>query len=547
MALSSDVSHAILSGPLARAEQVLRVLLPEISGDFASLGYLGAGLVRRGRYGLASLVFLHWTEQTPDNPEPWSNLGLCLTRQRQFADARTVLEHALALRPDFYPAINNLCEVYQELGDHSAQLLNALEGVRHQPSSSQAFNNMATALLENGRIEEAAHAFETSLMLDPNSFEARFNLAKIADDRGDSDKALQHLDKLCAIDAPTDSRRKALIEYLLSFQYLESGRLKEGWAFYEHGFSPLIPRSFTRGPDRQFNVPRWDGTPLRPDQTLMIWREQGIGDELRFAAVLPELVHVGGRIIIECDPRLVDALQRSLPTFHVRPSPSSAKAETISNETADYDFQLPMGSLAGLYMQSSEIFDRLGGYLQPSVFQIAKYAQRLSAFDGVKKIGICWRSHQLSATRNKKYTMLEDWHEILSTPNTVFVNLQYGDCEQELVEAERRHGIKILRWSDTDLKNDLEAVMGLMQNLDLVISPSTAVVPIAGAIGRQTIFIGHPTWVMLGERERYPWFLTVHPLLVDKILPVASGLPKAKCLVDALFNRAEPDVKYDDI
>jgi Flp pilus assembly protein TadD len=536
MTLSPDISEAIQSGPLARAEQVLRLLLPKISGDFVSLGYLGAGLVRCGRYGLASLVFVHWTEQTPDNPEPWSNLGLCLTRQRQFADARTVLEHALALKPDFYPAINNLCEVYRELGDHSAQLLNALEGVRRQPSSPQAFNNMATALLENGQIEEAAHAFETSLMLNPKSFEAGFNLAKISFDQGELDKAMQHVDKLYADHAHTDSRQKALIEYLLSFRYLESGRLKEGWAFYEHGFSPLIPRSFTRGPDRQFNVPRWDGAALRADQTLMIWREQGIGDELRFAAALPELVHVGGRIIIECDPRLVDALQRSLPTFYVRAVPT--KAETTSTDTADYDFQLPMGSLAGLYMQSAENFGRLGGYLQPSVFQSAKYAQRLSEFDGLKKIGICWRSHQLSATRNKKYTVLEDWQDILSTPNAVFVNLQYGDCEQELLEAERRHGIKILRWPDTDLKNDLEAVMGLMQNLDLVISPSTAVVPIAGAVGRKTIFIGHSSWVILGEKTRYPWFSSVHPVLVDKTLPVASGLPEAKRLMDVFLSGA---------
>jgi ADP-heptose:LPS heptosyltransferase len=131
---------------------------------------------------------------------------------------------------------------------------------------------------------------------------------------------------------------------------------------------------------------------------------------------------------------------------------------------------------------------------------------------------------------------LEDWSDILSTPNVVFVNLQYGECEQELVDAERRHGIKILRWSDTDLKDDLEAVMGIMKNLDLVISPSTAVVPLAGAIGRKTIFIGHPTWVMLGEKTRYPWFSSVHPVLVDKTKPVASGLPEAKRLMDCFLS-----------
>jgi ADP-heptose:LPS heptosyltransferase len=104
------------------------------------------------------------------------------------------------------------------------------------------------------------------------------------------------------------------------------------------------------------------------------------------------------------------------------------------------------------------------------------------------------------------------------------------------MDAEQRFGIKILRWDDVDLKDDLEAVLGLMQNLDLVISPSTAVVPMAGAIGCETIFVGHPTWAMLGEKERYPWSSSVHPVLVDMALPVASGLPEAKRLMGVLLS-----------
>jgi ADP-heptose:LPS heptosyltransferase len=104
-----------------------------------------------------------------------------------------------------------------------------------------------------------------------------------------------------------------------------------------------------------------------------------------------------------------------------------------------------------------------------------------------------------------------------------------------LLDAEHKNGIKILRWDDIDLKDDLDAVLGLMQNLDLVISPSTAVVPLAGAIGRKTIFVGHPTWAMLGEKERYPWFSSVKPILVDKTLPVAAGLSEVKRVMDELL------------
>ena len=535
MPISAELRQKIDFDEPDISDELLSKFLGTSRWTLSDLAELGVDLVRRSKFDLATKVFAKWTEVTPNNPEPWTNLGLCLTRQRKIKEARDVLEYALEMNPAYLPAMNNLSEVYQQLGEHDLQLKNCLLVVNQDPKSALAFNNLGTAFVDMGMFEEAKHAFETCLLLDPSSFEAGFNLAKIASREGDSYRALQYFEKAKKDIEGKSFRQADLLDLQLGIEYLISGQLKEGWALYEKGFSSDIPASLARAPNRKFMVPAWNGQALLPNQKLMVWREQGIGDELRFSVLLSELKKIGGQIIIECDPRLVDSFQRSLPTFHVRANPADPE-RIMSQEACDYDFQMPMGSLPGLYMQSPEIFDRLGGYLQPSIYQAARFAQRLSAYDGVKKIGICWRSHQLSATRNKKYTALEDWREIFSTPNIVFVSLQYGDCEQELLEAEKRYGINILRWSDVDLKDDLEAVMGLMQNLDLVISPSTAVVPIAGAVGKKTIFIGHPTWVMLGEKTRYPWFSSVYPVLVDQNLPVASGLTEAKRLMDAVLS-----------
>ncbi len=534
MSISTELRQKIGCNEQDISDELLSKFLGTKHWNLSDLAELGIDLVRRSKFDLAVRVFAKWTEVTPNNPEPWTNLGLCLARQRKIDEARDILEYALELNPAYVPAMNNLSEVYQQLGDHDRQLKNCLLAVNQDPKSALAFNNLGTALVDMGMFEEAKHAFETCLVLDPSSFEAGFNLAKVASREGDSLRALQYLEKAKVNIEEKSSRQADLLDLQLGIEYLICGRLKEGWELYEKGFSLDIPASLARAPRREFMVSTWNGQNLLPNEKLMVWREQGIGDELRFATLIPELKKIGGQIIIECDPRLVDAFQRSFPTFHVRTNPSDPE-RLISREESDYDFQISMGSLPTHYMQSPDIFDRLGGYLRPSIDQVEKFAQRLSAFNSVKKIGICWRSHKLSATRNRKYTALEDWGDILSAPNSVFVNLQYGDCEQELLDVEQRYGIKILRWNDVDLRDDLEAVLGLMQNMDLVISPSTAVVPLAGAIGRQTIFVGHPSWVMLGERERYPWFSSVHPVLVDKTLPVASGLPEAKRLMDVLL------------
>lgn len=535
--LSPDDKALIRSGPMPQAEVALASLLRDGQLSQQSLGELALDLFQAARYGLATMLFAHWTEREPLNPEHWSNLGLCLFRQNQAEQARQVMEHALELDPEFFAALSNLCDVYRELGQADAQLATAERCVNLQPGSPLARNNLGSALWQAGRLDEARSAFEHSLRLAPDFFEARFNLARLASDGGDHASARAFYEDALRSGA-LDSRQREVVEHHLSFEYLHAGRLADGWELYEHGFSALVPPTLARRPDRHFAVPRWDGRPLSTGQSLLLWREQGIGDELRFLSLLPQLEVGLGRVIVETDRRLVDALQRSFPQYLVRASRSQEDAGDSALAT-DFDCHLPIGSLPRLLMQSRTIYPKLGGYLQASPWQSGRFAQRLATHEGRRLVGICWRSHKLSATRNRKYTALADWAPVLSMPGLVFVNLQYGDCEDELSEIEKQLGIIILRWKDVDLKDDIEAVLGLMQNLDLVISPSTAVLPMAGALGRPAIYIGHANWMLLGENDRYPWFSSVLPLLAAPDDSVASLIPEVAQLISA--NTARKD------
>ena len=100
---------------------------------------------------------------------------------------------------------------------------------------------------------------------------------------------------------------------------------------------------------------------------------------------------------------------------------------------------------------------------------------------------------------------------------------------------ERSLGIGLLRWPDLNLKDDLEAVLGLLHHLDLVITPSTAVLAFSGAIGRPTLYLGHQNWLMLGESKRYPWYASVHPVVVPPTQAVASAIFEARHRLDVLL------------
>jgi hypothetical protein len=104
---------------------------------------------------------------------------------------------------------------------------------------------------------------------------------------------------------------------------------------------------------------------------------------------------------------------------------------------------------------------------------------------------------------------LAAWGPLFAVPGIHWVNLQYDECEPELEGAADRFGIKIHRWKSEDLTNDLESVVGLLWNLDAVVTAPTAVSPLAGGAGVPTWEIDNgTTWTAHGE-DRSPWFPSV--------------------------------------
>lgn len=496
------------------------------SFDRNRFGRLAADLFSKEKCNLAAIVFDRWTQEEPLNPEPWSNLGLALSRCGELSSAVQALSRAHLIDPKYLPAINNLAAVYQLIGDYDNQLLMAQTAVDLDPSSALALNNLGTALLEHGRLPEAKASFVKSLAIDPRYFEAHFNLARVDSDEGRHDAAIQFLERAQTSVFANIQHYRAMIEYHLSFEYLTTGRLREGWELYERGFSSAISTRIARLPRRSFNVPVWSGEALKANERVMVWREQGVGDEIRFAALIPLLPQsIQNNLLLECDERLENLFARSMPQLKVRSHLKTA---------SDFHYHLPIGSLPRLLMGTADVLRDSPELLYPDPTDVEIFSTRLSAFRGKKLVGICWRSHQLSAARNKKYTELRDWYEILATPNIVFVNLQYGDCEGEIRHIESALGIAILRWDDLDIMNDFNSVAALLKNLDMVVSVSSAIVPLAGAVGAPTICMTHQNWILLNEKDKYPWFSSVKPIVVPLGEPIATALPKVQNLICSL-------------
>ena len=118
----------------------------------------------------------------------------------------------------------------------------------------------------------------------------------------------------------------------------------------------------------------------------------------------------------------------------------------------------------------------------------------------------------------------------------MFVNLQYGDCEAELVEVELLYGITILRWSDLNLKNDIDDVFALIDCLDLVVTAGTAVNPMTGALGKACLLLQSSwNWTNLGT-DSYPWFSNTSCFVCEKGKSPATLIPNIANIISQLSN-----------
>ena len=156
-------------------------------------------------------------------------------------------------------------------------------------------------------------------------------------------------------------------------------------------------------------------------------------------------------------------------------------------------------------------FPRRRSYLAADPVLHAKWRERYRPFGYRLKVGFSWRGGKEPDIRQMRSTTLEQWQTLLSLPDVAFINLQYGDCHQELQQACERFGVEVHDWPDVDPLRDLDDFAAQVAALDLVISVSNAGVHLAGALGvpTWTLLPFAPNWRWLLNCNHTPWYSTM--------------------------------------
>ena len=423
-----------------------------------------------------------------------------------FVLSRIALPRIAAVLAERQGTITNDIAAAEELKAKAVEAEEAYnKALAIKPDYAEAYCNRAVALQRLGQFTEAKECCDKAIQLKPDYADAYYNRGVVFESLGQLAEALENY--ALAIQFKPDY---IMARWNLSLLQLNNGYLSEGFKNYEARWS--LDEYFSRRP--KFSIPRWTGETLT-GKSILIWAEQGIGDEIQFATLIPEFENLECRVGIECAPKLVAILQWSFPWAEVREA-GGINCEG-SEAYSQFDYQIPMGSLAPQFRKTLNDFRNFQKPFIPRLKEgEIKVRNKLNLQEGQLLIGLCWRSSKQGEDKLglRHDLRVEDLAPLKIIKGAVFLAVQYDDCLPEL-EQVRSLGLPIRYYTNIDQKDDISSTCALLGACDFIISATTAVFQLAGSLGVPTLkFDAFPCYF-----DKIPWHPSVRELELNSDKP----------------------------
>ena len=453
--------------------------------------------LKSGDYDVALSSCRDVIQRHPDDADAVHLAGYLHQMKGEHTDALRYFETAAQLAPQNAEVANNQASSLKALERFGEAAQHYRRAIALDPRLAIAHHNFADLLLQIERPAEATARCRAALDLAPGLSETYRTLALALERQGRYDEAIAaHRESA----ARGSSRAGALFgEGLVR---LLTGDFQHGWELYESRLEAPSVRTLYE----HFNYPRWRGASLAR-RTLLVLREQGLGDEIMFASCFGELAALAGRLIVTCDARLQPLFARSFPAATFLSGTEAELRERLAGETVD--FQIPAGSLPLVFRTRRDDFPRHAGYLKPDPARVEHWRERLAAMGAGRWIGLSWRGGIQTTGRTRRSIALAALRPLLALPGARFVSLQYGEVAAEVAALEREHGIRVEHWPETLASSDDTAA--LVCALEQTVSVCTTLVHLAGALGRPVSVMvpAVPEWRYGVRGDEMVWYPSV--------------------------------------
>ncbi|MGA7936907.1 MAG: tetratricopeptide repeat protein [Kovacikia sp.] len=475
----------------------------------------------------------HYQKVLTLNPEHWdthNNLAVALHEQNRLDEAIVHYQRAIALKPDYADAHNNYANALRSQGQAEAAIDHYRQAIGHRPNYpdahnnlglvlyaqgefaqaaacyrqaialnpdyAQAHNHLGNALKELGEFHQAIAHYQRAIDLNPNYAKAYNNWGNIFRDQGDLQAAVRHYDQATTIEPDF-----AEAHWNKALTLLIGGNLQPGFAEYEWRWRVKNLPSFQ--PLRSFPTPLWDGAPLE-GKTIFLHAEQGMGDIIQFVRYVLLVVDLGGKVILECHPPLVNLFQTipgiqqivpygsPPPRFQVH-APLMSLPHILGTTLETIPAQVPYLGNRGRRTGTGKLEGKGRDTAPPPLTSL--------------KVGIVWSGNPENPYNRTRACPLELLLPLAEIPGIQLHSLQkdLSPADQERLRAHPE--VRNLREQLTDFVE----TAALLDQLDLVISVDTAVTHLAGALAKPVWLLlpFAPDWRWLLERQDSPWYPTL--------------------------------------
>jgi len=406
---------------------------------------------------------------TPEEVKEVQAAVFNLIGRGELKDANDLVNTLLEHNPNDGIALNFLGIIHLELQNFHLAYQYLRRATQETPSAAPVWVNFGLAAHELNRNDEAIKCYLHAAQLNNEYIKAYVNAAAVFIEESRWDDAQKSCEIALQID-PNDS----MAQKNLAHVNLAKHNWRDGWKYWGMSLGSKFRKEWTYGDEK-----RWDGS---KDKCVVVYGEQGIGDEINYASVIPDAIKDCKKVIIDCDPRLEKLFKRSFPKADVYGTRRIEEPDWL--DKARIDARCAIAGLPEFYRNSDEDFPGTP-YLMADP-ELVKMWKGLFTSWGKPVYGLCLHGGNKLTGESWRKIRPEDFSPLFAK-DAVFVSLDY--------KGTLNHPkIKEYPWATRAEDYDLTA--GLIAALDGVIGVNTTAMHCANGLGI-------PTHILVSEKHQW--------------------------------------------
>ena len=453
--------------------------------NFDSHNNLGVTYNKLREYKKALNCYEKAKEIDPKNSEVYNNFGIAYFNLKNLEKAEEFYQKGLIINSKDHRLHDNLGLVFFQLGKFQEAKKAHEKAIQIDPNHFKAYNNLGLTFSKLKEFEKAISFYEKAIKLKNDYVDAYHNIGLAYKDLGEVQKAKTYYEKAIKINPSHKEANFSLGTLLLSMKDFE-----KGFEQYEWRTKPFLLN--------KLKSLEWQGEDLN-NKTILIIYEQGWGDVIQFFRYLYLLK----------EKYSVDIIFRvKKPIMHLF-SKSNFILVTEDDTLPEHDYHKYLMSLPQIFYKTTKKFAKEINYIPENEKIYLNWKNKLEKIKGFK-VGICWQGRKTHPADHLRSIPLNYFERFFDIKGVQFISLQKGFGTEQINNFKYKN--KLYDFSnknlDIDENNVFMDTIGVLKNIDLVITIDSAIAHLSGTLGIKTWMLlqYYPDWRWSLQSENFSWY-----------------------------------------